>query len=209
MKTKPDSQTATVTTEERILEAAKKIFVAQGFDGAKTQDIATAAGVNKALLHYYFKNKETLFEAVFDYVSKDYAPRMLAIAHSEQPFKEKIECIIDNYIDFYNKNAPEMLFMLNEMNRNPERFVKSLSNTQNFAKLAEFSQYLQKEMLIGTIKTVHPIHFIINIVSLCAFPPLSGVMMQTISGITEEQFQQFLEQRRNVVKELILRSVLM
>jgi TetR/AcrR family transcriptional regulator len=204
MKTKPE----TASTEERILEAAKKIFIAHGFDGAKTQDIATAAGVNKALLHYYFKNKETLFSAVFDYVSNDYAPRMLAIAQSELPFKEKIESIIDGYMDFYNHHAPELLFLLNEMNKNPERFVKSLSNTQNFAKLAEFSQYLQKEMLLGTIKTMHPIHFIINIVSLCAFPPLSGLMMRTISGISEEQFKVFLEQRRSIVKQLILDSVL-
>ncbi|MEY4926819.1 MAG: hypothetical protein RI894_1255 [Bacteroidota bacterium] len=198
----------TLSTEERILKSAKKIFIANGFDGTRTQDIALDAGVNKALLHYYYKNKETLFEAVFDYVSRDFVPKMLEIAYSEQPFKEKIEAIIDNYIRFYSQNTPELLFIINEMNKNPARFTSLFMQTNNFSKLAEFAAYLQKEMLIGNIKMMHPVHFFVNIVSLCAFPSLSAPMIKMIGQINDEQFAQFIEQRRQIVKQLIFDSIL-
>ncbi len=195
-----------LSAEKKILKAAIKAFIKSGFDGARTQDIANEAGVNKALLHYYFKTKELLFQAVFEDTMRDFVEKMLAIKDSNSDIREKIEAIIDNYFDFYTNNTEKILFVLNEMNKNPERFVKTLESTQNFAGLQQFSAFLQKEMLICTIKTEHPIHFIINIISLCAYTPLAAPMIKMISGLNDQDFERFLEQRRQVIKKLIVES---
>ncbi len=196
------------TAEDKILEAAKKVFLERGFDGARTQDIATAAGVNKALLHYYFQTKEKLFEAVLDYIIRDFVPKMLHIAQQEQPFNIKIGAIIDNYIDFYMENTHEFLFLINEMHKNPERLKAFITHTSSFPKMMDFLAYLQREMLIGTIKTMHPIHFMMNIVSLCAMPALASPMLKLVAQLDDTQFKLFIEQRRKIVKQLILESVL-
>ncbi len=195
-----------LSAEKKILKAAIKAFIKNGFDGTRTQDIANDAGVNKALLHYYFKTKEQLFQAVFEDTMSDFVEKMLAIKDSDNEIRVKIEAIIDNYFDFYTNNTEKVLFVLNEMNKNPERFVKTIQNTQNFAGMQQFSSFLQKEMLIGTIKTMHPIHFIINIISLCAYTPLAAPMIKMISGLSDADFEKFLTQRRQVIKKIIMEN---
>ena len=92
------------TTEARILQAAQQEFLEKGFAGARTASIAERAGINKALLHYYFRNKETLFEEVFTLMSRQLIPEVKAIVVSEAPILDKIDRFIHSYIDFVKQN---------------------------------------------------------------------------------------------------------
>ena len=114
------------STEERILEAAKKVFVQKGMAGARMQDIADEAGINKALLHYYFSNKEKLFEMIFLEAASKLFPRINAIFSSDQPLFEKIESFCEEYIAVVMENPYLPLFVLYEINQDPAYFMNKL-----------------------------------------------------------------------------------
>jgi len=92
------------STEGTILEAAKKVFISHGFDGTSMQQIANEAGINKSLLHYYFRNKEKLFAAVFSYAFQNFIPQVQGILNSDISVFIKIERIVSEYMDMLLKN---------------------------------------------------------------------------------------------------------
>src|SRR5512140_406633 len=108
------------STEGSILEAAKKVFISHGFDGTSMQQIANEAGINKSLLHYYFRNKEKLFSAVFSYAFQNFVPQIQEILNSGVSVFIKIERIIAEYMDMLLKNEFIPSFILHEINRNPD-----------------------------------------------------------------------------------------
>ena len=118
METKKDS------TEDKILEAAKNVFVAKGMEGARMQEIADEAGINKALLHYYFRSKEKLFEAIFSKIIQFAFPEITRIAQSNEPFISKIEQVVDAYIDLLIKHPFIPGFIMKELNRDPSGLFK-------------------------------------------------------------------------------------
>ena len=91
-------------TEEKILNAAQRVFVEKGMDGARMQEIANEAGINKALLHYYFRTKQKLFEAIFKKVFKSILPNIMEMVHSDLPIEKKLEIFIEKYIELLLKN---------------------------------------------------------------------------------------------------------
>src|SRR6478735_10691909 len=93
-----------LSTEEKILNAAKKVFLTKGMDGARMQDIADKAGINKALLHYYFRSKDKLFERIFIEEAQKFMPRVTHIMLSEMTLFEKIEKFVGEYIDTLIQN---------------------------------------------------------------------------------------------------------
>ena len=114
------------TTEEKILAAARKVFIAKGMAGARMQDIADEAGINKALLHYYFRSKEKLFETIFKELSLQFLPRINSLFESELSLFEKIEIFCSEYISKMVENPFIPLFIVNEMNKQPEIFLKKM-----------------------------------------------------------------------------------
>jgi AcrR family transcriptional regulator len=107
-----DKMEVEITTEEKILIAARKVFIEKGWDGARMQEIADNAGINKALLHYYFRNKEQLFKRVFAGIVGKLIPNLNTIIQSEQPIFEKIQAFIDAYLDFLLANQELPLLSL-------------------------------------------------------------------------------------------------
>ena len=101
-------------TQDKILEAAREIFFKQGYAGGKMQDIADAAGINKALLHYYFRTKEKLFEVIFLEAFSKFVPKLHLLFETEGPFLEKIENFIRIYITFLSSHSAIPLFVINE-----------------------------------------------------------------------------------------------
>src|SRR4029078_3015094 len=113
-------------TEEKILSAAKKVFLKEGMAGARMQDIADEAGINKAMLHYYFRSKEKLFETIFKELSIEFLPRVNAIFESDLSLFEKIEVFCSEYISRMMENPFIPLFIVNEINKQPEIFLKKM-----------------------------------------------------------------------------------
>lgn len=113
-------------TEDRIFESATEVFIEKGMDGARMQDIANHAGINKALLHYYYRTKERLFEAVFEKMAKLIFSRFAPVLDENASLEDKIRFFFREHISFLQKNPRLPAFILNEINRNPARIRKLL-----------------------------------------------------------------------------------
>jgi TetR/AcrR family transcriptional regulator len=121
-------------TEEKIFEAATDVFVEKGMDGARMQDIATLAGINKALLHYYFRTKDQLFSKVFEKIAKRMFSKFAPVFDENLTLEEKIRFFFNAHISFMKDNPRLPGFILNELNRNPAR-IKKLLSTIEFRKI--------------------------------------------------------------------------
>lgn len=194
-------------TEEKILTAARKVFLIRGMDGARMQDIADEAGINKALLHYYFRSKDKLFEQIFLETATSFLPKVIAILESDDPLFQKIERFCDEYISQLIQTPYVPIFVLNEINRQPKAFLKKIVG-KNPPPVFNVLVQIEKETKAGAIKAVDPIQLLLNIISLCLFPFVASPLVQLITGINEKQFSALMEKRKREVPQLIIESLI-
>ncbi len=194
-----------LSTEKRILEAAKTVFHKKGFDGARMQEIADEAGINKALLHYYFRSKENLFDAVFSDAFTEFFRRLFSLISDTIPLDEKIRYICNDYITFMQQNPFIPVFILNGIQHNPEKVAALLQNSPNppSAILKQVKIMMEAEGLHG----IDHRQLIINIISLSVFPLVAKPLLKNILNLSEEEFSDFIEVRKRELPELILRSI--
>ncbi len=194
-------------TEDKILNAAQNVFIRKGMDGARMQEIADEAGINKALLHYYFRTKEKLFGAIFKSVFSQILPNIMEMVHSDLPFEEKLKIFLDKYMNLLIKHPFVPTFILKEMNRDPD-FLASVLKNSGLQPKNIFAMF-DKEMQSGKIRKMDPRDLMANILGLCIFPvaakPLLNIML--FDG-DKKAYDQFIENRKTTVKEFILNSIL-
>ena len=193
------------TTEERILEAAKKVFHCKGYDGARMQEIADEAGINKALLHYYFRTKENLFDAVFRSAFGEIFSKLFTTIESEVPLDEKITNLVGAYIGFLQKNSYIPGFILAEMNQNPQKIIEVFKSAPvPPARLFErMSKAVQDESLgKSDFRDVF-----INLLALCIFPIVARPMLQQIFEFSDKEYDQFIEKRKKEVPKFIMNAI--
>ena len=194
------------STENKILEAAKKVFILHGLEGTSMQQIADEAGINKSLLHYYFRTKEKLFDAVFTYAFHYIVPQMEGILSSESCINDKIERIVAEYMDLLSENKFIPAFILHEINRNPDRLYNIMQKSG--IKPEMFINHFVKEIQQGNIRPIDPRQLIINILAMCIFPVAARPLIQRIFfGNNESAYRQFLEERKKIVSEFIFQSI--
>jgi TetR/AcrR family transcriptional regulator len=194
------------STEEKILAAAKKVFVAKGMAGARMQDIADEAGINKALLHYYFRSKEQLFEVIFREASTRFFPRLNQVVESDLPLFEKMEAFIGHYIDMAIQNPYLPLFVLNEMNQQPAAFFQKIWAGKP-PRIEILLKQIEKEIKKGTIHRVNPTHLIMNMLSLCVFPFVAKPMFQMVMHLDDARYRPLMEQRKKEVTSFIVNAI--
>lgn len=193
--------------EERILVAARKVFTTKGMAGARMQDIADKAGINKALLHYYFRDKDKLFEVVFLEEAQKFFPKINAIFNSDLPLFEKIENFVNEYIDEMQENPYLPWFVMNEINRDPDQFMYKIWGKDNLPNPGKFLEQIEKETKKGTIKRIHPVHLLMNLLSMTIFPFVAKPMMTRNMRLTDKQFSEIMEQRKKEVPKFIIDSI--
>ena len=199
-------ETHSQSTENKILEAAKKVFILHGLEGTSMQQIADEAGINKSLLHYYFRTKEKLFDAVFTYAFHYIVPQMEGILSSESCINDKIERIVAEYMDLLSENKFIPAFILHEINRNPDRLYNIMQKSG--IKPEMFINHFVKEIQQGNIRPIDPRQLIINILAMCIFPVAARPLIQRIFfGNNESAYRQFLEERKKIVSEFIIQSI--
>ncbi|MFZ4523397.1 MAG: TetR family transcriptional regulator [Bacteroidales bacterium] len=193
------------SAEERILESAKKVFHLKGYDGARMQEIADEAGVNKSLVHYYYRNKDNLFDAVFEDAFGKLMARVNEIFLSGMPITDKIETFIQYYIIFLSQNSYLPLFILNGLYKKPDQFKKLIEKNKLFPEplLDQLRKQVKEELNLD----VDPFHIFINILSTCIFPVIARPLIQTIFGLSDERIEQFYEERKTVVPNFILNAL--
>ncbi len=182
--------------EQRILAAAKKVFLSRGMAGARMQDIADEAGINKALLHYYFRDKEKLFETIFLQEAQKFFPKIAMVFQSELPLFEKFEKFVNEYIDEMLANPYLPWFVMNEINRDPEQFLNKMLQNAHFPQPVKFIEQIEREIKKGMIKKVNPMHLLLNLLSMTIFPFIAKPMIIRNIRFNESQFRQAMEQRR-------------
>jgi AcrR family transcriptional regulator len=194
-------------TEEKILEAAKEIFVREGKSGARMQEIADKAGINKSLLHYYYRSKEKLFYTVFKFVFSKFAHKIINLFDADKDIFEVIEQFIDNYIDLIRKNPFIPMFIINEINRKETSFVTEVIRETGI-NIDTYFELIQRNIDLGKIKAVDPKQLIINILSLCIFPIISRPIVQIILyDDNKNAYDKFLDQRKKEVNEIIFTMI--
>ncbi len=194
-------------TEEKILAAARKVFTTKGMAGARMQDIADEAGMNKALLHYYFRDKEKLFETVFLAEAQKFFPTINAIFASEQPLFEKIETFVSEYIDEMVENPYLPWFVLNEINRDPDQFMYKIWGKDNLPKPGKLLEQIETEIKAGRIRPISPVHLLMNMISMTIFPFVGKPMFVRNLRLSDKQFREIMEQRKKEIPSFIINAI--
>ncbi len=195
------------STEQRIIEAARRVFMQKGMAGARMQEIADEAGINKALLHYYFRSKEKLFEHIFGEVIARISMGLKSIFEKEMGVLERLTSIVDIYVDTLMENRYLPLFVLNEMNQNPERF-SSLLQENIIEHMKKLFIEIRQEAESGQIRETNPAHLLLNILGLIIFPFATYPVMQKVAPEEFRPFfNNFLEERKHEVKQFIINAL--
>jgi len=193
-------------TEGQILSAAKNVFQKKGMDGARMQEIADEAGINKAMLHYYYRSKQLLFEAVFTNAFSLLAPQLNKVLNDDSSIEDKVKNFTHNYISFISKHPYLPNFIIQELNRNPKFFEKIQQNTA-FPTLEKFKSQVAEEVEKGILKPIDGEQLFINIISLNIFPFVATPLIKGFMKIDDKGFKQLMEQRKTAVSEFIINSI--
>jgi TetR/AcrR family transcriptional regulator len=196
-----------IGAEEKIMAAARKVFLKQGMAGARMQDIADEAGINKALLHYYFRDKDKLFEVVFMEEAQKFFPKINRIFESDDDLEQKIHLFVAEYIDEIVDNPFLPWFVLNEINRDPDRFMGKVWNKGNLPRPAKFLEQIEKEIRKGTIRRIDPRHLLLNLLSMTIFPFVARPMITRNLGVPESRFNELMEERKKAIPRFIMDSL--
>lgn len=165
------------STEEKILDAAKEVFMKYGLYGARMQDIADTAGINKALLHYYFRNKEKLFDKIFENALARFFEQYLVFEDSSLPAMERLFTYVSNIIDFYAEYPQMTMFIIKEIGNDPELFRQKIAVAKK-NKTMRLASLLDEAIKNEEIKKIDVTMFIINLQSLCSFPFIASPMFR-------------------------------
>ncbi|HLV14194.1 MAG TPA: TetR/AcrR family transcriptional regulator [Xanthomarina sp.] len=194
------------TTEEQILIAAKNIFQSKGMDGARMQEIADEAGINKAMLHYYYKTKQLLFEAVFKSAFSLLAPELNKILNDDSSIENKVKNFTSNYISFILKHPYLPNFIIQELNRNPDFILKIQENT-TLLNIEKFKSQVELEVSKGILKPIKGEQLFINILALNIFPFVAKPLIKAFTKEDDKGFKQIMEQRKTEVSEFITQAI--
>lgn len=195
------------TTEQKIIDAAEMVFHEKGFDGARMQEIADKANINKGLLHYYFKSKDALFDAIFKMAVKRMSGNIHSILKMEISLEEKIDLIIDSYMNLLLRNSSLPRFVITEINKDSDKFIKKYLNGEINNVFNQFIASVQKEIEIGKIKNIEPKHLFMNMISMIFFPFIGKPMIQVLIGVDNKEFNKLMIERREHVKLFIKQAL--
>jgi len=180
----------TQVTEELILKAAHKIFTQKGYAATRMEDIAEEAGINRALLHYYFRSKEKMFGLVFEDVFRGMFSGIQEILSSKLALNEKIAGIVSHEIDTMAKNPDLPLFVIAELTRDPNKLADILQVDLQRRKLMveNLDNQLKEEIQKGNIKEISAFSLLLSIMGLCVWPFAARGLIQSILGFDKSSF---------------------
>ncbi|MEQ6166964.1 TetR/AcrR family transcriptional regulator [Ekhidna sp. MALMAid0563] len=194
------------TSKSKILLAARSVFLRKGLAGARMQEIADTAGINKALLHYYFGNKESLFTSSFQSLLKEILPRFFGVFTTNLSFEEKVHTLGRNYVEFLSDHPQLPVMILSEIQREPKRLLDQIQIGE-LIDLSTLQHQLDEEAAQGNIRKISVAEFLINTISLLVFPFAAKPIFQNVMSFSDSQFQKFIDQRKSSVSDFILNAL--
>lgn len=190
--------------ENNIIEAARAVFIERGYAETSMSEIALKAGINRPVLHYYFRTKDKMFQAVFGNIVSSVIPQVIeAIMDKEKSIAYRTKQIINAYYQLFKKSPHLPLFMLRELNRDPELLIKTILGLNVADTIRKAIASLMEEMEEGKIKKV-PLQFIfLNFYSLLTFPFLTNNISQKVFNNNEENNEQILaDWEENIINQM-------
>jgi TetR/AcrR family transcriptional regulator len=198
-------------TEEIILSAAMEEFIEKGRHGTKMQHIADRAGVNKALLHYYYRNKEKLYTKIFKIVYKKFYAEFIKLINADRPFLEILQSFIPTYMNLLNKNPKIPLFIMKELSEGGKTIRNVLMNTieEEISEAKQFESLIQKAIDRGEIVSLDPAQLIATIIGSCLFFFIAEPIFTTLVT-TEKQFdrEKFIKERQQAIFTTITMGII-
>ena len=196
-----------LSTEDKIIAAARKVFLKKGIDGARMQEIADEAGINKAMLHYYFRSKDKLFEFIFQETASKLFPHFEAVLDSNLDIFEKIRQVVKGYIDIIAENPFLILFVMNAINSDAGVSINESLVKQKPKFFSRFVEEMEKSAKKGLIKKVDAQNVLINLLAMCAFPFIAKPMIAGMLSINEKKYAQLIEKRKTEVADFIIAAI--
>jgi AcrR family transcriptional regulator len=201
-------------TETRILDAAHAVFMRRGTAGARMTEIAREAGVNHALVHYYFRSKQRLAEAVFRRAIGQFFPAMIGVLASEAPLEDKVRMVAAAQIDMLLKNRYLPGYLLAELNHYPER-AEQLLNTMSGTTPASLrarlfgtlGPQLEEAARSGVLREIRPQEFVLNLVSMVVYPFAARPLVMAIMGMDDATFMAAMEERKKEIPAFFLAAL--
>ena len=197
-------------TEQRILDAARAVFVRKGTAGARMQEIAAEAGVNQALLHYYFRSKERLSAAVFQQLAMRLFPAIAETLGGDLPLDQKIDRFVALYLENLQRAPFLPAYLLSELHHHPERVEQVLASVTGgrpgnvmrplFQKLGA---QIDERARAGTLRPIAPEQFAANLISLCIFPFAARPMFRIMFEMDDGRFDAFIDHRKKEIPEFV------
>ena len=167
------------------------------------REIADTAGINKGLLHYYFKTKDALFEAVFKMAFRQVISRIHSILETDASLDDKIDQIVDTHLGMILKNPSLPNFVISELNKDADRFIQRNISQREKLIFAKFMALVEREAKEGKIKKIDARQLLMNIISMIIFPVLGRPVMQVVFGTDNEEFGKLLLDRKQHIKQFV------
>ncbi len=199
-------RTALTDTEERILEAALHVFALRGKQGARMQEIADRAGINKALLHYYFRSKERLYDEVFGFVFRRLSSSFADTVDEAETFEQVLRLFIRQYITFIDQHIVVTRLMMNEILSGAEvltRRIADFLNTAGATPPQVFLERMKQAIRSGEVRPLDPIQTLLTVISSCVFFLIAYPVVQAIDPRAATDRQAYLEARKTHLFELL------
>lgn len=179
--------------EARIVDAARQLFIERGFVGTSMSDIASRAGINRPTLHYYFRTKERMFDAVFGGIVGTLVPRVKDIVlQSDRPIGERVASVVDAYYDVFGANPGLPMFIVREMHRDFDGVVRTIMEMRLGQYIESVRQGLQGEMDSGRLRQVPMRYLFLTFYSMLTMPFVAGNLCRTVLLDDGETFADLL-----------------
>ena len=191
-------------TRDRILDAADRVFIRKGTASSRTQEIADEAGVNKALVHYYFGTKATLADAIFARALGTLVPRIFGIlADPDRSIEQKVPAIVKEQIDFHSARPYLAGYMVAELHAHPERMARMMT-VHGRVPLDVLRRQLREGARAGKLRRIAPEQFVANMMGLLLFPFAIRPALCELLGFDADRWQAFLDERRRILPDFVM-----
>jgi len=194
-------------TEEKIFESATEVFLTKGMDGARMKDIANHAGINKALLHYYYRTKDHLFNAVFEKIAGQMFKKFAPVLDENLSLEEKLRFFFKEHISFLQKNPRLPAFFLHEINRNPERIRKMIQGLDIHKLWSTLEKQHKEEFVKYNITREAIPQLMTTIASLSVFPFLAKAIVSALMEKMGYDFDEYLEARKKWAADFTIKAL--
>lgn len=189
---------------QRIIDTSRELFLQKGLKGTTVRDIAAAAGTNVAMVNYYFRSKDQLFEAIFQESFGVLTSRIFTAIDSDLPFFEMVRNWVYSYFDTLRENPQLPIFVLTEISRHPGKLEEKIRLKDSYHIYARIAIRIHKEEKKGTIRSLPVSSFLLGTVSLCIFPFIFGPLAKQLLGLPKGEYDELLREHKEFVAGFII-----